>query len=64
MNFAMREHCTFTTKFLNVAKFTVLIPLSLLISCKLSFPVIYMEIFSMPTFALKSPNSIFMYLGN
>jgi hypothetical protein len=30
--------------------------LSLLFSCKLSFPIIGLKIFSLPTFALKSPN--------
>jgi hypothetical protein len=32
-----------TTKFLDVAKFTTLTPLSLLISCELSFPIAYKD---------------------
>jgi hypothetical protein len=54
-----------TTKVLDVAKFTTLTPLSLLISCKLSFPIVGLKIFYLPTFALKSTSKIFMsYLGN
>jgi hypothetical protein len=54
-----------TTKFLDVSKFTTLTPLSLLISCELSFPIVGLKISSVPTFALKSPNKIFLsYLGN
>jgi hypothetical protein len=33
-----------TTKFLDVAKFTTLTPLSLLISCELSFPIVGLKI--------------------
>jgi hypothetical protein len=32
-----------TVRFLDVAKFTTLTPLSLLISCKLSFPIVGFE---------------------
>jgi hypothetical protein len=54
-----------TTKFLDVAKFTALTSLSLLISCELSFPIVDLKISYLPTFALKSRNRIFMsYLGN
>jgi hypothetical protein len=56
MNFVMREYCTFD-KFLDVAKFTTPTPLSLLKSCKLSFPIVGLKISSLPTFALKSPNT-------
>jgi hypothetical protein len=53
-----------TTKFLDVAKITTLTPLSLLISCELSFPIVGLKISSILTFALKSPNRIFVsYLG-
>jgi hypothetical protein len=44
-----------TTKFLDVAKFTTLTPLSLLISCEVSFPVVGLKISSLPTFALNRP---------
>jgi hypothetical protein len=44
-----------TTKFLDVAKFTTLNPLSLLISCELSFPNFVLKMPSRPTFALQSP---------
>jgi hypothetical protein len=44
-----------TTKFLDVGNFTTLTPLSLLISCGLSFPVVGSEIPSLPTFALNNP---------
>jgi hypothetical protein len=40
-----------TTKFLDVAKFNALTPLSLLISCELSFPIVSLKISSLPTFA-------------
>jgi hypothetical protein len=43
-----------TTKFLDVANFNTVTLLSLLISCKLSFPIVCLKIFSLPTFALKS----------
>ena len=53
-----------TTRFLDVAKFTILTPLSLLSWCSLSFPIVSLKIFSLPTIALKSPNRIFIwYLG-
>jgi hypothetical protein len=47
-----------TTKFLDVAKFTTLTltltPLSILISCELSFPIVGLKISSLSTFALKT----------
>jgi hypothetical protein len=43
-----------------VAKFTTLTPLSLLISCKLSFPIVGLQMSSLPTLALKSPNNFHM----
>jgi hypothetical protein len=64
MNAAMWEHCNLTMS-LDVAKFTTLTPLSLLISCKLSFPIVGLKMSSLPTLAFKSPNKIFVwYLGN
>jgi hypothetical protein len=54
-----------TTKILDVAKFTTLTPLSLLISCELLFLIVGLKISYLSTFALKPPNRIFMsYLGN
>ena len=48
----------------DVAKFTTVTPLSLLSWCRLSFVVVGLKIFSLPTFALKSPNGNFTrYLG-
>jgi hypothetical protein len=39
--------------------------LSLVISCKLSFSTVGLKIFFLPTFALKSPNKMFVsYLEN
>jgi hypothetical protein len=49
-----------TVRFLNVAKFTNLNPLSLLISCKLSLLIIGLKMFSLSTLALRSPNRIFI----
>ena len=45
-----------TTTFFDVAKFTVLTPLSLLSWCRLSFPIVGLQIFSLPAFALASSN--------
>jgi hypothetical protein len=36
-----------TTKFLDVVKFTTLTPLSVLISCELSFPIVSLKISSL-----------------
>jgi hypothetical protein len=41
-------------RFLDVAKFTTLIPLSLPTSCKLSFSIVGLKMSSLPTLALKS----------
>jgi hypothetical protein len=51
---------TFDNGFLDVAKFTTVTPLSLLISYNLSFPVVGLEMSSLLTLALKSPNRIFV----
>jgi hypothetical protein len=40
MNAVMGKMVLMTTKFLDVAKFTTLTPLSLLILCELSFPIV------------------------
>jgi hypothetical protein len=60
MDVAMWEHHTFDSEVFSVAKFTTLIPLSLLISCKLSFPTVGLKMSSLPTLALISPNRIFI----
>jgi hypothetical protein len=49
-----------TTKFLDVAKFATLTPLPLLISYESSFPIVGLKISSLPTFALKSTDKMFM----
>jgi hypothetical protein len=40
VNVAMWEHCTVDNEILDVAKFTTLTPLSVLVLYKLSFPVV------------------------
>jgi hypothetical protein len=51
-------------KFLDVAKVSILLSLSLLILCKLSFPIVGLKMSSLPTSAVKSPKKIFVwYLG-
>jgi hypothetical protein len=50
-------------KILGVTKFTHLTPLSLLLSCKLPFPIVGLKISSLPTLGLQSPNRIFIYFG-
>jgi hypothetical protein len=47
-----------TVRFLDVAKLTTLTPLSLLVACRLSFPIVGLKMSSLPTLALKSPNKI------
>jgi hypothetical protein len=50
---------------LDVAKLTTLTPLSLLVACGLSFPIVVLKMSSLPTLALKSPNKIVIwYFGN
>jgi hypothetical protein len=52
-----------TVRFLDVAKFST--PLSLQISCELSFPIVGLKLSSLPILILKSHNKIFIwYLGN
>jgi hypothetical protein len=60
-----RDIVLVTVKCFDVAKFTALTPLSLLISCKLSFPIIDFNSCSLATLAMKSPNKVSVqYLGN
>ena len=49
------------TRHFDVAKFTILTPSSLLSWCRLLFPIVGFKIFSIPSFALKSPNRIFIW---
>jgi hypothetical protein len=48
-----------TVRFCNVAKFTTLTPLLLLISCKLVLPIVGLKMSSLPTLALRTPNKNF-----
>jgi hypothetical protein len=60
----MWELCNLTVWFLDVAKFTTVTALSLLISCKLSFPIVSLKMSSLPTLALKSLSKIHVsYFG-
>jgi hypothetical protein len=43
MNAVMRENCILTARFLDVAKFTTLTPISLLISCIFSFQIVTLK---------------------
>jgi hypothetical protein len=56
MNISISEYCILTLRFLDVAKFTTLTPLELLISCKFSFQIGGLKMFSLPTLAVKSRN--------
>jgi hypothetical protein len=57
MNVTMWEHLL-TVRFLDVAKLTSLTPLSLLVVCRLSFPIVGLKMSSLPTLALKSTNTV------
>jgi hypothetical protein len=50
----MWEHSSLTVRFLDVAKFANLTPLSLLILFKLSLPIVGLRMSSLPTLALTS----------
>jgi hypothetical protein len=50
-----------TVRFLDVAKFTALTRLSLLISYKLSFPIVGLKMSAFRILALKAPNKNFSY---
>jgi len=47
MNVSVWEHLALNNQFFDVAKFTILKPLSLLSRCRLSLPVVGLEIFSL-----------------
>jgi hypothetical protein len=49
-----------TVRFLDMSKLTTLSPLSLLILCKRSFPVVGSKMSSLPNLALKPRNKIFV----
>lgn len=49
-----------TIRFFDVIMFTLLTPLSLLIQCKLPFQIVRLKRFPFSTFALKSPNKMFV----
>jgi hypothetical protein len=46
-------------RFFDVVEFISLVPLSYLVSCKLSFSIVDFKMHSLPPFALKSTNRIF-----
>ena len=50
-----------TTRMFDVAKFNILTPLSLLPCRRLPFPIVGFKISSLPSFALKSRNRIFIW---
>jgi len=55
---------TKTTTFFDMVKFTIVTTVSLLSWCRLSFQFVDLELFLLPTFALKSPNIILKwYVG-
>jgi hypothetical protein len=54
MNVMMWEHRTFDNEIFGRGKVYYLTPLSLLIWCKLSFPIVGLKMSSLPTLALKS----------
>jgi hypothetical protein len=60
MNVAMWERCTFDNEIFICGKI-YLTPLSLLILCKLSFPIVGLKMSSLPTLALKSLKRIFIW---
>jgi hypothetical protein len=57
MNVTMWKHRT-SRRYLDMTKVST--PLSLLILCKLSFPIVGLKMSSLPALALKSSNTIFM----
>jgi len=58
MDAVMWKHFNVDSYTVYVVKFTTLTPLSLLIPWKLSFPIVCLKIFSVPTFALISHTKI------
>jgi len=66
MNVSVQEQCALTNYIFDVAKFnySTLIPIPLLSSRKVSFPIVHLKNSSLPSSALKSPTKIFyMVLG-
>jgi hypothetical protein len=61
MDVAMWKHRTFDCEYLDVSNFATLTPLSFLISCKFSFPIVGLKMSSLSTLAMKSPNKIFIW---
>jgi hypothetical protein len=61
MYVAMWNIVILTVGYLEVAKFTATTLLSLLTLCKLSLPVVGLEMSSLPTLAVKSYNKIVLY---
>jgi len=59
--FRCRNTVFLTIRFCDVAKFTILTPLSLLSWYRPSFPIVSLKIFSLLTFTLKSPNINFIW---
>jgi hypothetical protein len=54
-----------TIRFLDVATFSTLTPLSFIISYNLSFPIVGLKMSSLPTLAMKSLNRFYVwYLTN
>jgi hypothetical protein len=58
MSSTIWEHCNLTVKSWDVVKFATINPLLLISLCKLSFPIVGLEMASLPTLALKSLNKI------
>jgi hypothetical protein len=54
MNISLREHHDLN-KYFDVARLTIITPLSLLPSCSLPFPNVGLEIYSLYNFSFKSP---------
>jgi hypothetical protein len=61
----MWERFTLDSEVLDVAMLTILTPLSLLIVCRLSFPIAGLKRSSLPTLALNYPKKFFiLFFGN
>jgi hypothetical protein len=60
LNVMTWEHYTFDREVFESGKIYYSTPLSLVISCKLSYPIVELKMSSLPTLALNSPNKIFV----
>jgi hypothetical protein len=60
INATIWKQNTFHWEVSEMAKFTILTPLSLLISCKHSVPLVGLKMSSLFILALRSPNRIFV----